>query len=193
MKGIQSNGSLFSEEAYCSAMQFAAEKHYGQVYFAGMGVPYICHLALVCCVVMAALQAEPAGDPDLAVQCALLHDTLEDTRATFTVLEQNFGKAVAEGVQALTKDHSLPVTDRLPDSLSRIQLQPCEVGMVKLADRICNLCNPPLDWTNARRKAYLADARDIHRILGEASPFLYGVLGRRMQVYQKNYVVETTA
>ena len=36
--------------------------------------------------VMAALDEEPKADGDLAVQCALLHDTLEDTDITYDTL-----------------------------------------------------------------------------------------------------------
>lgn len=167
-------------------MSFATSMHHGQVYPSGRGLPYICHPALVCMVVVAALLEEPADDPDLAVQCALLHDTLEDTRATYPLIEHTFGRKVAEGVLAMTKDPLLPKEARLAESLRRIQLQPREVGMVKLADRICNLGKPPSDWTEDRKMAYFADAKEIGRVLGFASPLLSGLLERRMQAYLNN-------
>jgi (p)ppGpp synthase/HD superfamily hydrolase len=38
---------------------------------------------------------------DLAIQCALLHDVIEDTPTTCQEVEQQFGAAVAKGVLAL--------------------------------------------------------------------------------------------
>ena len=45
---------------------------------------------------------EPGASGDLAVQCALLRDIIEDTYATSELLSNKFGQAVADGVSALT-------------------------------------------------------------------------------------------
>lgn len=54
--------------------------------------------------VMWALPATPTYDADLALQCALLHDVLEDTGATCDNVLVQFGQPVADGVQLLTKE-----------------------------------------------------------------------------------------
>jgi len=41
---------------------------------------------------------------ELAIVCAILHDTIEDTVVTYSELEKEFGEAVANGVMALSKD-----------------------------------------------------------------------------------------
>jgi DNA-directed RNA polymerase specialized sigma24 family protein len=70
-------------------------------------------------------------DVEYAVQLALLHDTLEDTETEYTELAEKFGKRIAIGVQALTKNEN-PITKKakMTDSLNRINALEKEVGMV---------------------------------------------------------------
>jgi (p)ppGpp synthase/HD superfamily hydrolase len=131
------------------------------------------------------LAVESAADGDLAIQCALLHDTLEDTDVTYELLIDKFGRAVADGVQALTKDASLPKTERMADSLKRIAKQRNEIGMVKLADRITNLQPPPDDWTDGKKSIYLDQAREIHTALKHTSPFLSQRLCEKIAAYEE--------
>lgn len=67
----------WSQDVYTKAYCFAAEAHDGQL-FSGTALPYIMHVSFVSMEVMAALAHEPERDGDLAVQCALLHDVIED-------------------------------------------------------------------------------------------------------------------
>jgi (p)ppGpp synthase/HD superfamily hydrolase len=134
--------------------------------------------------VLAALSEEPNNDGDLAVQCALLHDTLEDTDTTYHSLSEWFGEPVADGVRALTKDSSLPKEQRMEDSLRRIRRQPGEVGMVKLADRITNLQPPPDDWSDDKKRTYLGQAREIFDALQHTSPYLSRRLSEKMTSYE---------
>ena len=80
----------------------------------------------------------------LAIQAALLHDTIEDTDTRFSEVEENFGLEVANAVMALTKNESLPKEEQMMGSLQRIKKLPYEVRSVKMADRITNLQKPPL-------------------------------------------------
>jgi DNA-directed RNA polymerase specialized sigma24 family protein len=70
-------------------------------------------------------------DVEYEVQLALLHDTLEDTETEYTELAEKFGKRIAIGVQALTKNEN-PITKKakMTDSLNRINALEKEVGMV---------------------------------------------------------------
>jgi (p)ppGpp synthase/HD superfamily hydrolase len=68
----------WSQETYAKAYRFAAEAHNGQL-FPGTELPYIMHVSFVSMEVIAALAQEPELDGNLAVQCALLHDVIEDT------------------------------------------------------------------------------------------------------------------
>lgn len=172
----------FSADRYVRALRFAAERHRGQL-VPGTDLPYLVHVASVTAEVIAALPATPAVDADLAVQCALLHDTIEDTDATFADVAAAFGDDVAHGVQALSKDAALPKADRMADSLRRIRARPHAVWMVKLADRITNLGPPPPAWSRDKCRAYRDEAIVIADALGEASRYLDARIRARIAAY----------
>jgi len=90
-------------------------------------------------------------------------------------------------VQALSKDPALAKDVAMADSLRRIALQPREVRMVKLADRITNLAPPPAKWTTDRRRSYRDEAIAIHAALGDASPLLAERLLGRIDAYQAHF------
>jgi (p)ppGpp synthase/HD superfamily hydrolase len=175
-------GRPWTQDAYLAALRFAADAH-GAQKFAGTELPYLLHVTSVAMEVMGALRAEPAHDQELAVQCALLHDVVEDTPVPLDQVRAAFGAAVADGVSALSKDPRLPKEQRLEDSLERILRQPAEIAMVKLADRITNLQPPPRLWTAAKIEAYRGEASLIHARLQAASPVLAARLASRMEVY----------
>jgi (p)ppGpp synthase/HD superfamily hydrolase len=173
---------MWSQEEYIRAYRFAALAHQGQT-VPGTAIPYLMHLSLVSMEVIAALSVETGHDGDLAVACALLHDTLEDTAVTDKELRTAFGPVVAEGVRALSKAPTLPKAEQMADSLRRIRAQPREVAMVKLADRITNLQPPPAHWAEAKIAAYRAESVEILRALGEASPALAARLATKIRLY----------
>jgi (p)ppGpp synthase/HD superfamily hydrolase len=177
--------AVWNQDIYTRTWHFASELHKGQA-LPGSEIPYINHLANVSQEVMAALaHGAEVENPDLAVQCALLHDTLEDTDCTFDQILQAFGEQVANGVSALSKDCSLGSKQAMmSDSLQRIQQQPKEVWMVKLADRISNLQKPPVHWDREKKQYYRHEAQCIHDALKEACPYL----AYRLQSKIDNYV-----
>ena len=99
----------WSQEEYIRAYHFAAKAHRGQVY-SGTGLPYLIHLSLVSMEIIAALAFEDVNHPNLAAQCALLHDVLEDTKVSEKKLKEEFGTKVTDGVKALTKKKVLNST-----------------------------------------------------------------------------------
>ena len=179
---MNSTPSSWSAETYTQTYWFAAEAHQGGQ-IKGSTLPYIVHPSLVAMEVVAALRREPGHDEQLAIQCALLHDVLEDTAVTFAQLSARFGQDVADGVLALSKDDAVPKEEQITDSLRRIQQQPDEVWMVKLADRISDLIPPPADWTAERIRRYWEDANEIHATLQRASPHLAQRLADKIDAY----------
>jgi (p)ppGpp synthase/HD superfamily hydrolase len=177
---------MIDPERYVAALRFAAEQHKGQR-VPDSDLPYIVHLTSVAAEVIAVLDESlgEAGqlDVDLAISCALLHDTLEDTRTSRDELVSRFGLRIADGVQALTKNDDLPKHDRMSDSLLRILAQPREVWMVKLADRITNLAPPPRTWSADKCRMYRDEAQAIVNALGAASPRLAERLRARIEAY----------
>ncbi len=175
----------WSQDEYIRAYRFAAIAHQGQS-VPGTDLPYIVHPALVCMEVIAALVAEQGHDENLAVQCALLHDVIEDTSVTYEQVQQEFGGAVADGVLALSKNPTLPKQSQMQDSLQRIQEQPQEIWLVKLADRISNLQPPPHYWTQDKIIAYRQEAIQIHDTLSAASQFLSARLAAKIEAYLRH-------
>ena len=176
----------WSPEYYLKAWDFACLAHHGQRYTGhvpGVVYDYINHPAAVAMEVMHALGAHPHYDGNFALQCALLHDTLEDTEVSYSDLSLLFNKAVADGVQALSKNPQLPKAEQMRDSLARIQQQPYEVWLVKLADRINNLQYAPPSWSAAKVQVYKDEAEWILQSLGSASAVLSQRLAERIQAY----------
>ncbi|OGP90126.1 MAG: phosphohydrolase [Deltaproteobacteria bacterium RBG_16_47_11] len=173
----------WSQDKYIEAYWFAADAHRNQT-VPGTDLPYIIHPTLVSMEVIAALDMELGRDEDLAVQCALLHDVIEDRGVNYEQVKSDFGEAVAKGVLALSKDKKLAKRLQLGDSLSRIKLQPREVWMVKLADRITNLRPPPNFWTGAKIARYREEAHRIYQVLKDASPVLSTRLMAKIDAYK---------
>lgn len=164
-----------------TAWSIAARAHDGQKYGGaspGEQIEYLKHIGGVGLEVMQALHHHPEADAELAIACALLHDTVEDSEITLEYLFDQFGSAIAAGVSALTKNASLKNKEEaMLDSLHRIKEQPPEVWMVKMADRIINLTHPPYYWNADKIAAYRAEAQLIHEHLHSASAYL----GQRLQ------------
>lgn len=171
------------QDAILAAWRFAAQAHLGQTLPDG-DLPYVIHIGTVAMEVLATHAMEPLANPNLAMQCALLHDTVEDCGTSLEEIEARFGKDVAAGVSALSKRADLPKTGAMTDSLARIRQQPQEVWAVKLADRISNLQPPPSRWTLAKRAQYLEEARTILAVLGEGNPILASRLARKILAYE---------
>jgi hypothetical protein len=91
-RGLEMN---WSQEKYIRAYRFAAEAHNNQK-FPGTELPYLVHVGLVSMEIMASLSHSDGVDGDLAIQCALLHDVIEDTEITFS--EVKFEEAVLKAV-----------------------------------------------------------------------------------------------
>lgn len=174
----------WSQESYAAAWRFAARAHEGQKEPVE-SLPYLLHLGSVAMETLGALRETPGLDEDLAVQCALLHDAIEDTAVRYDDVAAAFGEAVARGVLALSKDASLPKAEQMADSLRRIRAQPHEVWIVKMADRTCNLRPPiPRHWGHAKAIGYRDEATRILDALGDASDFMARRLREKIDAYQ---------
>jgi len=177
-------------DAYARAWEFVTVRHAGQSYggrHQGEQIPYINHLASVAAEVAWAVAATPGWDLDLAVQCALLHDVIEDTGTSVDEISERFGPAVAAGVLALTKNSELASSEeKMADTLARIRLQPKEVWAVKLADRISNLYHPPFYWSPEKIVQYKEEAGVILTALGSANAKLAARLSGKIAAYGAN-------
>jgi (p)ppGpp synthase/HD superfamily hydrolase len=174
---------IWSQEKFLAAYHFAAEAHRGQKY-PGTGLPYLIHISFVSMEVIAVLAVEQFKDPDLMVQCAILHDVIEDTKVGKKRLEEVFGKEVAQGVDYLTKKIKIKDKEkRFTDNMSRLKDAPREIQAVKLADRISNLQKPPFHWDRKKISFYLEKSLVIQKELGHASPYLSKRLKEKITNY----------
>jgi (p)ppGpp synthase/HD superfamily hydrolase len=131
------------------------------------------------------LFVEKIGDEDFAIQCALLHDVIEDTETGVEKIRDEFGEKVLNGVLALTKNMELKKEERMADSLRKIKQTGKETACVKMADRITNLQQPPDYWTKEKRREYMNEAILIYNELNPYSDFLGKRLNEKIKEYEK--------
>jgi (p)ppGpp synthase/HD superfamily hydrolase len=180
---------MWNTDLYYETLDFAAAAHEGQT-LPGKAYTFVVHLADVCMEVMRAAIIENVEDPNLAMQCALLHKVLEDTAVSIDILNDRFGREVADGVQALSQDSGLAEKKRFADSLRRIKQQKSEVWMVRMADCITMLREPPNHWTNDKRLQAMDEAKAILVAFRKGSPYLSARL-HDMLFYYKQRLVKT--
>jgi len=172
-----------NSDLFHKALRLAAWAHHGQI--TKFGDPYITHPTAAAYEVTAAVMAGESADLNLAVVTALLHDVVEKSDVTLKSIKKDFGKAVADGVSAMTKKSELPKEEQLRESLVRILEQPKEIAMAKLADRISSMLPPPADWDTTKIETITENAKMILQMLGGASPYLAKRLEERIAWYEK--------
>lgn len=169
--------------------QLASRLHNGQKYGGfdnGEQVEYINHIGSVVFEVLNAIQSTESINADLAIKCAILHDTIEDTSLTYEKVNEFFGNEVASGVLALTKNDNIEGSlEKMLDSLKRIKEQPVEIWAVKMADRITNLYQPPYYWTDEKKLKYIEEAKIIHDELKDGNNYLAERLKTKITEYHR--------
>ncbi|KAB7762881.1 RelA/SpoT family protein [Xanthomonas maliensis] len=132
------------------AWEVGATAHAGQT--RKSGEPYITHPVAV-----AGVLAELGLDMESLI-AAILHDTIEDTPLTREELAAEFGEAVAELVDGVTKLDKLKFRDRqeaAAESFRKMLLamsRDLRVIMIKLADRLHNMRTLGAQSTEARSR-----------------------------------------
>jgi (p)ppGpp synthase/HD superfamily hydrolase len=173
---------MWSIDELQKVWQLASKLHNGQKY--GERIEYLNHIGSVTFEIINTLNNEKDMNADLAIRCAVLHDSIEDTEQSFEDVKKLFGEQVANGVLALTKNEDLEGKEEMMlDSLSRIRKQPKEVWAVKMADRICNLQKPPKYWTTEKKRKYQKEAQLIHRELKDGNKYLAKRLEKKIDEY----------
>ena len=74
------------------------------------------------------------------------------------------------------------------DSLKRINKLEKEVGIVKIADRITNLQEPPKHWNLEKIKKYHAEAQNIAKTLKNKNTYLKNRLLSKIDEYEYKYL-----
>ena len=130
------NPALDTKRLY-SAFSFADNAHSGQL--RKDGSPYITHPLAV-----AEIGAELELDTE-SIMAALLHDTVEDTSATYEDLAKLFGKSVADlvdGVTKLTRVQYVSKEEEQMENLRKMLMamaKDIRVILIKICDRLHNM------------------------------------------------------
>ncbi|MBW0158609.1 bifunctional (p)ppGpp synthetase/guanosine-3',5'-bis(diphosphate) 3'-pyrophosphohydrolase [Sedimentimonas flavescens] len=126
-----------NSELIRKAYAYGLKMHEGQ--FRHSGEPYFTHPVAV-----AAILTEQRLD-DATIITALLHDTIEDTRSTYTEVSELFGIEVAELVDGVTKLTNLQLSSNASKQAENFRKlfmamsKDLRVILVKLADRLHNM------------------------------------------------------
>lgn len=137
LKTLEGYDPEFDRDIVVKAYEYAKKMHDGQ--FRSSGEPYYTHPVEV-----AQILADMNMDVTTIVT-AILHDTVEDTDATFEDLEQGFGKTVADlvnGVSKLSRIESQTTEGKQAENFRKLLLAMSEdirVLLVKLSDRLHNM------------------------------------------------------
>ena len=119
------------------AFAFGADMHEGQ--FRHSGEPYFTHPVAV-----AQILADQQMD-DATIITALLHDTIEDTKASYADVEKRFSREIAELVDGVTKLTNLQLNSsetKQAENFRKLFMatsRDLRVTLVKLADRLHNM------------------------------------------------------
>lgn len=147
-------------------------------------VPYLAHVFGVASnVIEAYYNGKETFDLDYALKLAILHDTIEDTSTTYAEINTKYGKEIADGVLALSKNETLEKSKQMEDSLARILTQKNEVAVVKLADRTFNMREAPESWSTEKKQRYLLEAELVLANLKNANSYLANKLQERINNY----------
>ena len=175
---------FFNPEILTKAYNFALNAHKNQKRDAGD--PYISHPVEVANI-LTDLKLDSA-----TITTGLLHDTIEDTKATYNSVKEEFGKEVADLVDGVTKISALEekaVNNSKAENLRKLILatsKDIRVLLVKLADRLHNMrtINSVKDSSKKIRKAKetmeiyapLADRMGMNRIRDELEDLSFSIL-----------------
>ena len=125
-------------ELFDRAAKFAIDAHHGGER-RGKGYPYILHPMEV-----AVIAGTMTGDPEV-LAAAVLHDTVEDTEVTLKDIEREFGKRIAQLVEAESdiefegKSRQESWRLRKEEAIERLSSANNEVKIVALADKLSNI------------------------------------------------------
>ena len=195
---IKSYNHYVDEKMIKNAYQYAAELHKTQKRHSGD--PYISHPLAV-----ANILAELKLDGP-TITTALLHDTIEDTKATYEEVKTNFGEEIANLVEGVTKISKLEVEKKnltAGENFRKLILatsKDIRVLLVKLADRLHNIRTiNSIEKQDKRERiaretmeiyAPLAERMGMHKVRDELEDRSFAVLNDEARLLIVNRIKE---
>jgi guanosine-3',5'-bis(diphosphate) 3'-pyrophosphohydrolase len=191
---IQSYNKFSNTGPLSKAYNFALDAHKNQKRVSGL--PYIVHPIAVADI-LAELKLDSA-----TIITGLLHDTIEDTNATYDLVLKEFGKEVADLVDGVTKISALEEKageNSQAENFRKLILatsKDIRVLLVKLADRLHNMRTIGAFSSDHKKKhiaketmeiyAPLADRMGINSIRDELEDLSFSVLNNQA----RNLIIE---
>ena len=181
---VKSYNKFLNPETLSKAYDFALKAHEKQK--RDEGSPYIIHPVAVANI-LTDLKLDSA-----TIATGLLHDTIEDTHATYKTIEKEFGREVADLVDGVTKISAYEnqaASDSKAENFRKLILatsKDIRVLLVKLADRLHNMRT--IQFVTKKEKqirkaketmeiyAPLADRMGMNRIRDELEDLSFQVL-----------------
>ena len=200
---VKSYNKFLNPETLNKAYDFAVKAHSDQK--RDSGDPYVFHPIAVANI-LTELKLDSA-----TIATGLLHDTIEDTIATYETVKKEFGEEVADLVNGVTKLSALEnkvLSNTKAENFRKLILatsKDIRVLLVKLADRLHNMRT--IDYINDIEKkkriskdtmeiyAPLADRMGMNRIRDELEDLSFKILNpearnlvnERLNLIKKNY------
>jgi len=181
---VKTYNKFLNPETLSKAYNFAVKAHEKQK--RDEGSPYIIHPIAVANI-LTDLKLDSA-----TIATGLLHDTIEDTHASYKTIKEEFGKEVADlvdGVTKISEFENQAISNSKAENFRKLILatsKDIRVLLVKLADRLHNMRTIKfvLDKDKQIRKAKetmeiyapLADRMGMHRIRDELEDLSFEVL-----------------
>lgn len=148
---------------YWKALTFALIK-YGDLKRKSEDIHYFIHPLRITLILRAAGFTE--FDNENLMIAALFHDLIEDTDTSLSEIEKKFGKEVA----SIVSEVSIPIKAEKEKHLKNLKNASVEAKIIKLADRLDNLIDLPLEaWSKDQQKSYAEQAKIILESCGDAN------------------------
>ena len=184
---IKSYNRFLNPTTLNKAYEFAAKAHRNQK--RKSGDPYVNH-PLAVANILSDLRLDSA-----TIVTGLLHDTIEDTKATYDIVLKEFGKEVADLVDGVTKISALEnkaKENSIAENFRKLILatsKDIRVLLVKLADRLHNMRTiKAFDSIDKQKRisketmeiyAPLADRMGMNRIRDELEDLSFEILNKK--------------
>ena len=165
IKKIKTYNRFLNPETLSKAYSFALKAHKDQK--RDSGDPYLVHPIAVADI-LSDLKLDSA-----TIATGLLHDTIEDTRETYSTVEKEFGKEVADLVDGVTKISQLEgkaLDNSKAENFRKLILatsKDIRVLLVKLADRLHNMRTLKSISEKQRRKRIAKETMEIYAPLSD--------------------------